>query len=101
MAEPGNKETVSSPSTLVKTNVDGVSEYQEDDDVARKVQQRMKLEAHLTSGCGYGKKKTQLLEAFWGIMWKELELIGWRKVRTRFSKSLCDCVFNSGTNAAA
>ncbi len=84
MTEPGEEATNSIPSDLVNTKVENVSETNEGSDIAKKVQQRMKLEAHLTSGCGHGKKKAQLLEAFWNTMWKELELIGWRKVRNYF-----------------
>ena len=53
-------------------------------EIAKKVQQRVKRETHLYAGCGFSKKKKQLLEAFWGTMWKELERIGWRKVRRFF-----------------
>ena len=81
MTEPETKETSTTPAITINTKTGYVSESPEEDDVAKKVQQRMKLEAHLTSGCGHGKKKTQLLEAFWSTMWKELERIGWRKVR--------------------
>jgi len=82
MAEPETKQTNNTPSVTDNTKNGYVSESPEEDDIAKKVQQRMKCEAHLHSGCGHGKKKTQLLEAFWSIMWKELESIGWRKVRT-------------------
>lgn len=81
MTEPETKETSTALSTD-NTKSGYVSESPEEDDIAKKVQQKMKYEAHLTSGCGHGKKKTQLLEAFWNIMWKELDRIGWRKVRS-------------------
>eukprot|EP00429_Kryptoperidinium_foliaceum_P009923 CAMPEP_0176004792 /NCGR_PEP_ID=MMETSP0120_2-20121206/1875_1 /TAXON_ID=160619 /ORGANISM="Kryptoperidinium foliaceum, Strain CCMP 1326" /LENGTH=546 /DNA_ID=CAMNT_0017337483 /DNA_START=85 /DNA_END=1725 /DNA_ORIENTATION=- len=49
-------------------------------EAALKLQKRARNEAFLTAGCGYTKKKSRLLSAFWGTMWKELERAGWKKI---------------------
>jgi hypothetical protein len=46
----------------------------------REVQRKAKLEAYLTSGCGYGRKKQKLVDDFWNIVWSGLEKAGWHKV---------------------
>lgn len=55
------------------------------DDVSaetRSLRRRQKAEAHLTSGCGFGKEKRKLMDAFWASMWPGLEeKLGWTKVR--------------------
>lgn len=50
-------------------------------EIARRVKQISRNEAHLTAGCGYNTKKKLLLSAFWDGMWPELTSIGWQKVR--------------------
>ena len=59
------------------------------DDIVKKVQQRVKRETHLYAGCGFSKKKKQLLDAFWGTMWTMgLERAGWLKVRSSFHRRI-------------
>jgi hypothetical protein len=53
-------------------------------DVAKEVHRKTRLEAHLTSGCGYGRKKLKLVDKFWTIVWSGLEKAGWRKVGQSF-----------------
>ena len=43
-------------------------------------ERKIKLEAYLTAGCGYGRKKKRLLNRFWKIVWPGLEEAGWKKV---------------------
>ena len=54
------------------------------DDVSaesRSLRRRQKAEAHLTSGCGFGKEKRRLVDGFWSNMWPGLTKLGWTKVR--------------------
>lgn len=74
------EETKSTAPLLATTNVTNDAKTPIEADISKKVQQRAKLEAHLNSACGIGKKRRQLLSAFWGTMWMELERIGWLKV---------------------
>lgn len=62
------------------TNSEQVAIINSHDVRAKELQRKAKLEAHLKSGCGYGKKKQKLLNAFWAIVWSGLEQSGWRKV---------------------
>jgi hypothetical protein len=52
----------------------------DNDVLSYEVQRRARLEAQLTAGCGYGRKKQKLVDNFWVIIWPGLEKIGWRKV---------------------
>ena len=52
-----------------------------DTDGERDSKRRVNLEAHLTAACGYGKKKQELVDSFWSIVWTGLAEQGWRKVR--------------------
>jgi hypothetical protein len=79
MTEPPEKEETKVTAPVLARN--NAEETLMEDEIAKKVQRRVKCETHLYSGCGFSKKKKQLLKAFGG-MWKELERVGWRKVRT-------------------
>jgi hypothetical protein len=48
---------------------------------SRALRRKQKAEAHLTSGCGFGKEKRRLIDEFWSSMWPGLEKLGWTKVR--------------------
>jgi hypothetical protein len=52
-----------------------------DTDGERDSRRRVSLEAHLTSSCGYGKKKQELVDSFWSVVWTGLAEQGWTKVR--------------------
>ena len=52
-----------------------------DTDGERDSKRRVNLEAHLTAACGYGKKKQELVDSFWSVVWTGLAEQGWRKVR--------------------
>lgn len=52
-----------------------------DTDGERDSRRRVNLEAHLTAACGYGKKKQELVDSFWSVVWTGLAEQGWRKVR--------------------
>jgi hypothetical protein len=58
-----------------------------DTDGERDLRRRVNLEANLTAACGYGKKKQELVDSFWSIVWTGLAEQGWTKVRriTTFS----------------
>ena len=55
-----------------------------ENEAAKEVRRKAKLEAYLTSGCGYGRKKLRLVDKFWTIVWSGLEKAGWRKVGQSF-----------------
>ena len=46
----------------------------------KELKRRAALEAQLTAGCGYGRKKQELVDTFWNTLWLELEKTGWSKV---------------------
>jgi hypothetical protein len=52
-----------------------------DTDGERDSKRKVNLEAHLTSACGYGKKKQELVDSFWSVVWTGLADQGWTKVR--------------------
>jgi hypothetical protein len=54
-------------------------------DTIKEVHRKVKLDAYLTSGCGYGRKKQKLLDQFWTIVWSGLEKATWRKVGRNFT----------------
>jgi len=61
---------------------------EEDEDVPSEIEhyginirRKLKLEAHVTSGCGKHKEKIRTIETFWDKVWPELEAQGWTKVR--------------------
>lgn len=83
------EETKAVPPALASTNANDEVKGPIETDVAKKIERNTKLQAHLNTGCGIGKKRSQLLSAFWGTMWKELEQIGWRKV----GFYVCCCCF--------
>eukprot|EP00934_Nitzschia_sp_Nitz4_P000080 Nitzschia sp. Nitz4//scaffold56_size114212//43113//44916//NITZ4_003944-RA/size114212-snap-gene-0.170-mRNA-1//1//CDS//3329554688//80//frame0 len=62
------------------TMVDTLSMNMSDVEQMRKLRRRAKLEGILKAGCGYGKKRKNLLDAFWKIVWPGLEKLGWSKV---------------------
>jgi hypothetical protein len=66
----------SSPSDPSNNNVDN-----ETDDYGKSMRRKIKLEAVLTSGCGVGKSKQKVVDAFWNIVWPDLLALGWTKVR--------------------
>ena len=44
------------------------------------IRRKLKLEAHVTSGCGKHKVKLKIIDTFWEKVWPELEKLGWTKV---------------------
>lgn len=50
------------------------------DDYGKSMRRKIKLEAVLTSGCGVGKSKQKIMDAFWNIVWPQLLDLGWTKV---------------------
>ena len=50
------------------------------DDYGKNMRRKIKLEAVLTSGCGVGKSKQKIVDAFWNIVWPDLLALGWTKV---------------------
>lgn len=50
------------------------------DNLNKELKRRAALEAQLTAGCGYGRKKQELVDTFWNTVWLELEIAGWSKV---------------------
>jgi hypothetical protein len=50
------------------------------DNLNKELKRRAALEAQLTAGCGYGRKKQELVDTFWNTVWLELEKAGWSKV---------------------
>lgn len=50
------------------------------DDQERRLKRKQSLEAAVTAGCGYGRKKQRVLEAFYNV-WPLLEVAGWTMVR--------------------
>jgi hypothetical protein len=55
---------------------------------SRSLRRRQKGEAHLTSGCGFGKEKIKLIDGFWTNMWPSLEKLGWSKVRLALRRTM-------------
>merc|ERR1711862_540419 len=50
-------------------------------DDEKKAIKRVKQETYLTSGCGYGRAKKRLLQAFWSTLWPKLENdCNWQKI---------------------
>jgi hypothetical protein len=49
----------------------------------RLLKRKQSLEAQVTSGCGGGRKKQRIVEAFYGTLWPILENAGWAMVRDR------------------
>ena len=45
------------------------------------IRRKLKLEAHVTSGCGKHKEKIRTIDTFWDKVWPTLEAQGWTKVR--------------------
>jgi hypothetical protein len=65
----------------------------------RALRRKQKAEAHLTSGCGFGKEKRRLIDVFWSSMWPGLEKLGWIKVRNRtYVASMTDYVKTMSRN---
>jgi hypothetical protein len=56
----------------------------------RLLKRKQSLEAQVTSGCGGGRKKQRIVEAFYGTMWPILEDAGWIMVSDRrYTHALC------------
>lgn len=78
------KETQKYAQHLASAELENNAGSSVDSDIARKVERQAKLGAHLNSERGTGNKRSQLLNAFWDKIWKELESIGWVKVRSSY-----------------
>lgn len=65
----------------------------------RSLRRRQKCEAHLTSGCGFGKSKKRLIDGFWASMWPGLEELGWTKVST-ILRNFCSMFLRGGQSPA-
>jgi hypothetical protein len=51
----------------------------EESETSKEEKRRKQLDALMTSGCGYGLKKLELLDIFWTTVWSGLEQAGWTK----------------------
>ena len=59
------------------------SENGAESDAEKDIRRKAKLETNLTSGCGFGRKKQELIDFFWSTVWSGLEKQGWTKVGSR------------------
>lgn len=83
MSDPGRQEVTAAETVSLQIPREEKDEIKISDlEHAKKARRKAKLEGHLKAGCGYGKKRQKLLDAFWGIVWSGLEKLGWRKVRS-------------------
>lgn len=65
----------------VIANEDSISETEVNDlDENRVLKRKQSLESQLTSGCGGGKKKARIVDAFYDTLWPILEEAGWKMV---------------------
>ena len=55
-------------------------------DKERRLKRKQSLEASVTAGCGYGKKKQRIVEAFYSTVWPLLSTAGWEMVSLTFTQ---------------
>jgi hypothetical protein len=49
----------------------------------RRLKRKQSLEAQVTTGCGGGRKKQRIVDAFYETLWPMLEDLGWKIVSAR------------------
>ena len=60
-------------------------------DEKARLKRRQSLEASVTVGLGYGKKKKQNIEAFYSAVWPVLEGVGWTLVSEPCRRDFVRC----------
>ena len=93
------EELDASKMTDVLDNVDLNAEADLSSSEQRKLKRKQSLESQVTSGCGGGKKKARIVDAFYGTLWPILEQAGWKMVSgparncaTKILKAMVQCV---------
>lgn len=58
----------------------------------RRLKRKQSLEAQVTTGCGGGRKKQRILDAFYETLWPMLEDLGWKIVSARKTSELSSLI---------
>ena len=73
-------EAVSADKSTDKLYESDIDEDQANANEKRKLRRKQSLESQVTSGCGWGKKKARIVDAFYETLWPILENKGWKLV---------------------